>query len=220
MSRKKISLSDKVKKTISPKTKNQEDYIRSMCENTITIGEGCSGNGKTMLAIYLACTDLLAGKIKNILITRSIVGCGKDIGSLPGRIPDKTDIYFKAQLEYLELFLGKAELEEFRRYGMITLIPTELLRGNTFLDTVMILDEAQNCSIQQIRLFMSRIGHGSKIVMIGDTGQSDTDFRAFGNAKRVLSDADNIGVIDFGYHDIQRHPIIGPVLSLLENVGN
>jgi len=220
VSRKRSTPSDAVIKTLKPKSVNQADYLRSICENIITIGEGCSGNGKTMLGIYMACNHLLEGKINNIMVSRSIIGCGKDLGALPGSVDERTEIYFRPHIEYFEYFLGREKSKELMRTGIISLLPIEILRGNTFVDTTMILDEAQNCSIQQLRLFLSRIGHGSNIIMMGDSDQSDTSYNAFKYCVDHLSELDNVGVIKFGYQDIQRHPIIGPVLEKLKNVGN
>lgn len=203
-------------KKIRPKTENQVEFLRSICENTVTLCEGPAGTGKTMLAIYIACEHLLAGKIKEVLITRTIVSCGKDLGSLPGDIDEKTEIYFSAQLEYLELFLGRHKLDEYLRFGQIKLLPVEILRGSTFRDCVMICDEVQNLTLQQIILFMSRIGMGSRIIMIGDTRQSDTNEGAYSFCLNKLDETDDVGIVRFNKQDIMRHSIIGNILEKLE----
>jgi phosphate starvation-inducible PhoH-like protein len=203
---------------LSCKTENQKKYVRSIIENDITFCTGISGTGKTFVAAGLASEKLFNGEIAKIVVTRPLVCTGKDIGALPGEIDEKVMPYLAPLEENFKFFLNDMYRECFRE-GQIVYKPLELMRGATFNSSIMILDEAQNCSIEQIKMFITRIGQGSKVIVNGDLNQ--TDLRRDGASALTycinkLKDVKGVGVVNFTAADIQRNGIIGRVLNALE----
>lgn len=203
-------------KTFKPKTKNQASYIRSISENTITIVDGISGTGKTMLAVGMACNYLIDHKVEKILVSRSIVNTGKELGATPGSVEEKIHGHMLPLIEYFDYFLSKGKTKSLIQEEKIRLYPVELLRGHTYNNTFMILDEAQNCTIEQIRLFMSRIGYNSKMIVIGDTKQSDIYYSGFQRCLTKLDDIREVGIVSLYPEDVMRHPLIPHILEALE----
>lgn len=204
---------------ISFKTENQKKYILSIIENDITFCTGVSGTGKTFVAAGLACQKLHEGEISKIVVTRPLVCTGKDIGALPGEIDEKVMPYLSPLEESFKFFLNDMYRDYFKD-GHIVYKPLELMRGSTFNNAIMILDEAQNCSIEQIKMFITRIGQNSKVIINGDLNQ--TDLRRDGASAltycvKKLSSVKGVGVVNFTTADIQRNGIIGRVLNALEN---
>ena len=201
----------------SAKTQGQKEYVRSMVENDITICHGLAGTGKTLCSIGLACQYLMTGRIGKILVSRSIIGCDNEIGALPGNVDEKIQPYFYAYLDYVEWFIGKYNTQRFIEEGLIEFTPVELLRGRTYKNTFMILDEAQSTTIKQLKLFISRIGDGSKIVLIGDTRQSDIKNSGFHFCIDKLVDIENVRTVELGPQDVLRHPIIPKVMRIFDD---
>ena len=206
----------KLKYSISPKSENQTDYLREIVEKDVVLTKGPSGSGKTMLATYIACSHLLEGKKNRILLTRPMVQTGKGLGYLPGDVLEKTFDYMIPLYEYVELFLGKELAKEYLDREIIKICPLELMRGRTFIDTFMILDEAQNATYEQIKMFLTRIGHGSKCVLNGDIKQTDLQNSDFETIINKLESLNQIGTINFNHDDIFRSQIIKDILSRLE----
>jgi phosphate starvation-inducible PhoH-like protein len=202
-----------------PQTIGQNDYVRSVAENTISIIDGCAGTGKTYQAIGLACQYLLDGVFKNVLYSRTIVPCDGNLGYLPGTIEEKCQPYFIPAMEYFEYFIGKEKTESLIKYNNLKFFPLEMIKGQTHNDTLMILDEAQNVTKKQMKLFLSRIGKGSKIIVLGDEKQSDIGPNGFEFCCRAMTDVDNVGIVRLGYQDIMRHPIIAHILEIFEKQG-
>ena len=202
---------------VKPKTVNQNKFVQAIHENDVVICDGPAGSGKSLLSIALGCEWLLSGKIEQILIARTLIGCG-DIGSLPGNEFEKAEPYFFAHLSYLEKILGK----QYRNYigqNKIILRPLEMLRGTTFDKTLMILDESQNADGKQIKMFLTRMGEYSKAVVIGDITQSDTSPEGFRFCINYLDGIENCSIIKLTYEDILRNSKIGHIIQTFNKNG-
>lgn len=197
-------------------TKNQEDYIRGIRESDITFCTGPAGSGKSYIATGLSVNFLLNGDYEQLIVSRPLVCTGKDIGSLPGELSDKINPYMGPIQDCLKKFLGPY-------YGLfvnekkIRFEPLELMKGYTFDDSIMILDEAQNCSIEQIKMFVTRIGKRSKVIINGDVKQTDIAKKSglefiIGRAQKVP----DISIVRLTYDDIQRNDLIYKFLRAVE----
>ena len=200
------------------KTENQKIFIRSIIENIVTICYGFSGSGKSMCSIGVACQQLKKDAIENIVLVKPITVCGNEIGVLPGSVNERIHPYMHPVLEYFEYFLGKQNcLSLLNR--KIFLFPVELIRGHTYHNSIMILEEAQNCTPQQIKLFMSRIGQNSKIVIIGDNKQSDIYNNGLQFCIENFAKMRNVGIVEFDKHDVLRNNIIPDIIEVFEKNG-
>ena len=200
------------------KTENQKTYIRSIIENDITFCTGPSGSGKSFIAAGIAAQKLLKDEIETIIVTRPLVCTGRDLGSLPGELNDKIKPYLQPMEENLRYFLGRDKFGYYFNQRRIRFEPLETMRGSTFHESYMILDEAQNCTMEQIKMFMTRMGKHSKVLINGDDKQTDI-YRDSGLSTCVekLLKIQGVGVCKLDYHDIQRNGIIGAVLYALES---
>jgi phosphate starvation-inducible PhoH-like protein len=200
------------------KTDNQREYIRSIVENDIVFCTGPSGTGKSFIAAGIAADHLLKDKIESIIVTRPLVCTGKDIGSLPGELNEKIKPYLQPMEENLKYFLGRDKFGLYYNTRRIRFEPLETMRGSTFHNAYMILDEAQNCTLEQIKMFITRMGESSKVMINGDTKQTDL-YKGDGLMYCInkLSNINGIGVCHLDYHDIQRNGILGAVLHALES---
>ena len=209
---------DKEKNVLIAKTDNQKNYIRSIVENDITICTGPSGTGKSFIVAGIASEHLEKDKIENIIVTRPLICTGKDIGSLPGELNEKIKPYLQPMEENLKYFLGRDKFGLYYNTRRIRFEPLETMRGMTFHNSYMILDEAQNCTLEQIKMFITRMGENSKVIVNGDIKQTDL-YRDSG-LQFCLDKLDNIngvGICKLDYHDIQRNGILGAVLHALED---
>jgi phosphate starvation-inducible PhoH-like protein len=197
-------------------TPNQELYIESLNRKTVTIVYGPAGTGKSMCAIGVAAKMFAEGKIKKILIARSLVDCGKQMPALPGDLDDKIRFHFASYIEYLTYFLGPQEVHRAFLNESIMLRPIEMLRGHTYKNTYMIADEAQNLAKKQIKMFMSRIGEGSKIALLGDHKQSDNHENGLSFCVDNMQDSRHLHVCQLTRDDILRHPIIAEILEVFD----
>ncbi len=205
-------------KHVEAQTENQKEYIRSIIENDIVFCSGPSGSGKSFVAAGIAAEHLHRGEIEQIIITRPLVCTGKDIGSLPGELGEKIAPYLLPMKENLKFFLGQSFYGYYDNEGQIHYKPLEVMRGATFHNSYMILDEAQNCTVEQIKMFVTRMGRGSKVLINGDINQDDLRGRSgLEYCISKLKGLDGVGVCELGYEDIQRNDIIGRVLNALEN---
>lgn len=200
------------------KTENQKEYIRSIIDNDITFCTGPSGTGKSFIAAGIAAEHLLKDKIETIIVTRPLVCTGKDIGSLPGELGDKIKPYLQPMEENLKYFLGRDKFGLYYNTRRIRFEPLETMRGSTFHNSYMILDEAQNCTLEQIKMFITRMGEHSKVMINGDTKQTDLyDTNGLNYCLNKLKGINGIGICGLDYHDIQRNGILGAVLHALES---
>lgn len=202
---------------LEAKTENQKNYIRSIIENDVVFCSGPSGSGKSFIAAGIAAHHLYAGEVEQVMITRPLVCTGKDIGSLPGEMGDKIAPYLLPMQENMKFFLKKAHYGLFVNDGRIVYKPLEVMRGSTFHNTYMILDEAQNCTFDQIKMFITRMGKNSKVLINGDTNQTDLrNNSGLSFCIDRLSDVEGVAVCKFNNEDIQRNGIIGNILNALE----
>jgi len=204
--------------SLEAKTINQKEYIRSIIENDIILCTGPSGSGKSFIATGLAARHLHEGLVEQIIVTRPLVCTGKDIGSLPGELDEKIAPYLMPMKEHLKYFLTQAYYGYHSNGGAIQYKPLELMRGATFHNSYMILDEAQNCTVEQIKMFITRMGNNSKVLINGDINQDDLKGRSGLNfCINKLKNIEGIGICQLGHEDIQRNGILGQVLNALEN---
>jgi phosphate starvation-inducible PhoH-like protein len=204
-------------KTVEAKTPRQKDYIRSIIENDVVFCTGPSGCGKSFIASGIAAEHLHRGDIEQVLVTRPLVCTGKEIGSLPGELKDKIAPYLLPMQENFKFFLGRAYYGHYYNEGKIRYAPLEVMRGSTFHNTYMILDEAQNCTHEQIKMFITRMGQNSKVIINGDVRQTDLSRRSgLEEIMDKLEDLEGVGMCKLGYSDIQRNGILGQILNRLE----
>ena len=202
---------------LEAKTENQKNYIKSIIENDVIFCSGPSGCGKSFIAAGIAAEHLHRGDVERVIITRPLVCTGKDIGSLPGELSEKIAPYLMPMQENFKHFLGQAYYGLYFNDGKIQYQPLEVMRGSTFHNCYMILDEAQNCTFDQIKMFITRMGENSKVLINGDTNQTDLSYNS-GLSKCInrLRGVNGVGICDLTYSDIQRNGILGDILTALE----
>jgi phosphate starvation-inducible PhoH-like protein len=203
---------------LEAQTKNQKEYIRAILENDIIFCTGPSGSGKSFIPAGIAAQHLHNKTTEQIIVTRPLVCAGKDLGSLPGDTNEKIAPYLLPMEENLKYFLGRAFYGHYANSGAIQYRPLELMRGATFHDAYMILDEAQNCTLDQIKMFITRMGKNSKVIINGDVKQ--TDIRGKSGLFECIDRCGHINgvaVCKLSYEDIQRNGILGEILMALEN---
>ena len=203
---------------LEAKTSNQKEYIGSIIENDVIFCSGPSGSGKSFIAAGVAAHHLYEKAIEQIIITRPLICTGKDIGSLPGELNEKIAPYLIPMQENFKYFLNHSYHRLHHREHKINYKPLEIMRGSTFHNSYMILDEAQNCTYDQIKMFVSRMGHNSKVLINGDTNQTDLKRNSgLEMCMDKLSGIDGVAICKLSYSDIQRNGIIGKILNALEN---
>jgi phosphate starvation-inducible PhoH-like protein len=203
---------------LEAKTENQKNYIRSIVENEIVFCTGPSGSGKSFISAGIAAQKLLKDEIDTIIVTRPLVCTGKEIGSLPGELNEKIKPYLQPMEENLKYFLGRDKFGLYFNTRRIRFEPLETMRGSTFHNAYMILDEAQNCTMEQIKMFITRMGQDSKVIINGDNKQTDIySHSGLDVCMDKLSTVRGVGICRLGYNDIQRNGILGAVLYALEN---
>ena len=207
------------KTTIRPSSKTQENYLRSIANNTITIGVGPAGTGKTYLAVASAVHALANDSISRIVLVRPVVEAGERIGFLPGDIEKKVNPYLRPLYDALYEMFGFERVGRLLDRGTIELAPLAFMRGRTLNDSFIILDEAQNTTIEQMKMFLTRIGFNSQAVISGDITQIDlprTSHSGLRHAIHILSDIKDIGIIKFQNRDIVRHPLVQTIVQAYE----
>ena len=208
------------RKTLKPKTDKQADYIRTMVDADVTLCSGPAGTGKTAVAVGLACEYILEKKVDKIIITRPVVESGRGLGFLPGTFTEKIHPYLVPVLEEMNLYLLPDKVNSLRSMNLIEVCPLEYMRGRNFHNAFMILDEAQNCTHEQIKMFLTRIGRNSKAIINGDTEQSDLPLSMRGglaNCIDRLEDVEGVGICELTSADIVRNDVIARILSKLSN---
>ena len=221
-SKKKKTNRNNSRKKLSPKTENQADYIRDMVESHITICSGPAGSGKTAVCVGLACEYLLDQKVNKIVVTRPVVESGSGLGYLPGGFDEKIQPYLVPIIEEMNAYLGRDGFKALKESGCIEICPLEFMRGRNFHESFMILDEAQNATFDQIKMFITRIGRRSKAVINGDVRQTDLPLRMQGGMEFCmdrLEDLHGVAVCELDDSDIIRHDIISKVLARLYEEG-
>lgn len=201
---------------IKPKTNIQKLYLNSIFNNIITFGIGVSGTGKTYLATAAAIDFLKKRKIYRIILARPIVEAGEKLGYLPGNFNQKIDPYLCPIYDVLFEILGSNFNEKYISNNIIEVVPLAYMRGRTFNDSFVILDEAQNTTISQMKMFLTRLGFNSKVVVNGDISQIDLPNKNFSGLKHVIKICKNlkkIGIINFTIKDIMRSSIVANIIK-------
>lgn len=212
----------KFRSILKPKTKNQEDLIITLAENTVTLALGPAGTGKTKIAVAYGVEKMLSGYFNRLIITRPVVESGPSMGYLPGTFSEKLDPYLQPIYYELSHYLSKQELETFINNGTnrrgeneIIIAPLAYMRGMNYHDAYMILDECQNCTKEQIKLFITRVGFNSKAVLVGDDKQSDLFNGKSGLYYwyEKLQGIKDVGTFKLDKSDIIRNPVISKILE-------
>ena len=206
-------------KPIKPKTVGQQKYVDAIKKNTITFGVGPAGTGKTFLAVALAVTALKQTQISRLILTRPAVEAGEKLGFLPGDLQQKVDPYLRPLYDALFDMLGAESFQKQLERGNIEVAPLAYMRGRTLDDSFIILDEAQNTSVEQMKMFLTRLGFNSKMVVTGDITQIDLpDGRRSGlvDAVKILKDVDDIQIVRFNERDVVRHKLVQDIIKAYE----
>ena len=206
-------------KPIKPKTLGQKRYVDAIKKNTITLGIGPAGTGKTYLAVAAAVAAFRDKQVNRIILTRPAVEAGERLGFLPGDLQSKVDPYLRPLYDALFDMLGAETYQKYLERGNIEVAPLAYMRGRTLDDSFIILDEAQNTSREQMKMFLTRLGFGSKIVITGDVTQIDLpDGKASGlkEAMRVLRDVEGIGICELTNADVVRHVMVQRIVEAYE----
>ena len=206
-------------KPIAPRNANQSRMVRSFDENDLTFALGPAGTGKTYIAIALAVRALKNKEIRKLILSRPAVEAGEKLGFLPGDMKEKIDPYLQPLYDALEDMLPALKLKEYMEAGTIQIAPLAFMRGRTLNDAVIILDEAQNTTTQQMKMFLTRLGMNSKMVITGDVTQIDLPRSTRSGllaALRILRGVKGIGVIEYEKKDIVRHPLVQRIVDAYE----
>jgi len=203
-------------KKITPKTVNQKHYVDAIRSRTVTFGIGPAGTGKTYLAMALAVAALSDGQIGRIILTRPAVEAGERLGFLPGDLMAKVDPYLRPLFDALYDMLDPERLTAYMERGTIEVAPLAFMRGRTLNDSFIILDEAQNTTPEQMQMFLTRLGFGSRVVITGDITQVDLPKeQASGliQVQEILADIDGIAFVRFGNEDVVRHKLVQRIVE-------
>lgn len=206
-------------KPVKPKTIGQKKYIKAIKENTITIGVGPAGTGKTYLAVAMAVTAFRAGSVNRIILTRPAVEAGEKLGFLPGDLQSKVDPYLRPLYDALFDMLGAETYQKYVERGNIEVAPLAYMRGRTLDDSFIILDEAQNTTREQMKMFLTRLGFNSKMVINGDVTQIDLPNGSKSGLKesiRILKNIDDISCVTFSERDVVRHKLVQDIIRAYE----
>jgi phosphate starvation-inducible PhoH-like protein len=203
-------------RTIRPKTANQKRYVDAIEENTITFGIGPAGTGKTYLAMAKAVAALQAKKVTRIILTRPAVEAGEHLGFLPGSLSEKIDPYLRPLFDALHDMLDHEAIPRLLANGVIEVAPLAYMRGRTLNDAFVILDEAQNTTPEQMKMFLTRLGFGSKMVITGDVTQVDLPNGNYSGLKvirGILENIEDICFMELNSEDVVRHRLVGDIVD-------
>jgi len=204
------------KKSVIPRSEKQKKYVRALKESEIIISAGPAGTGKTFLAVAVALTMLLEKKIEKIILSRPAVEAGERLGFLPGDMREKVDPYLRPLYDSLYDLLDFEKIQKKIEVGDIEIAPLAFMRGRTLKNSFAILDEAQNATDTQIKMFLTRIGENSKIVINGDPSQIDLPNKSLSGlnrSKKLLGHLKEISVVDFDHRDVVRHPLVSKIVQ-------
>ena len=211
------------KRSVIPRSKKQKEYVRSLKTNQITISLGPAGTGKTYLAVAVALTMLLEKKVERIILSRPAVEAGERLGFLPGDMKDKIDPYLRPLYDSLYDLLDYDRIQRKIESGAIEIAPLAFMRGRTLKNSFAILDEAQNATETQIKMFLTRIGENSKLVVNGDPSQVDLPNKnqsGLIKSQDILKGIKEISVINFDHQDVMRHPLVTKIVEAYQKNTN
>ena len=204
------------KKSVIPRSEKQKNYVRALRESDIIISCGPAGTGRTFLAVAVALTMLLDKKIERIILSRPAVEAGERLGFLPGDMREKVDPYLRPLYDSLYDLLDFEKIQKRIEIGDIEIAPLAFMRGRTLKNSFAILDEAQNATDTQIKMFLTRIGENSKIVINGDPSQIDLPNKSLSGlnrSRKLLGHLNEISVVDFDHSDVVRHPLVSKIVK-------
>ena len=204
------------KRSVIPRSETQKKYVRALKENEIIISAGPAGTGKTFLAVAVALTMLLEKKIERIILSRPAVEAGERLGFLPGDMREKVDPYLRPLYDSFYDLLDYEKIQKKIEVGDIEIAPLAFMRGRTLKNSFAILDEAQNATDTQIKMFLTRMGENSKIVINGDPSQIDLPKKSLSGltkTKKLLGHLDEISFVDFDHTDVVRHPLVSKIVK-------
>jgi phosphate starvation-inducible protein PhoH and related proteins len=208
-------------KSIRIKTLGQKQYIQAIKKNDLVFGIGPAGTGKTYLAVVMAVTALKNGAVKKIILTRPAVEAGESLGFLPGDLKEKVDPYLRPLYDALHDVLGLDQTARLLERGIIEIAPLAYMRGRTLDDAFVILDEAQNTTQAQMKMFLTRLGFGSKMVITGDKSQIDLPRGVKSGlvaVEEILKEVDGLRFIYMEHSDVVRHPLVGRIIQAYDKI--
>ena len=206
-------------RAVAARTANQRRYVDAMNKNDVVLGVGPAGTGKTFLAVACAVAALQRHDVRRIVLTRPAVEAGERLGFLPGDLAAKVNPYLRPLLDALDDLLGPEEVEHMLERGAVEVAPLAFMRGRTLSNAWVILDEAQNCTVDQMAMLLTRLGPNSCCVVTGDLSQSDLPRNVrcgLDHAMAILRDVDGISVIEFEGRDVVRHPLVARIAAAYE----
>ncbi len=206
-------------KPVKPKTLGQKKYVAAIAKNTIAVGVGPAGTGKTYLAVAMAVTAFRKKEVNRIILTRPAVEAGEKLGFLPGDLQNKVDPYLRPLYDALFDMLGNETYTKYLERGNIEVAPLAYMRGRTLDDSFIILDEAQNTSREQMKMFLTRLGFGSKMVITGDVTQIDLPTGKISGLKeavKILQDVQDVSVCELTNRDVVRHVLVQRIVAAYE----
>ncbi len=211
------------KRSVIPRSKKQKEYVKSLKNNQIVMSLGPAGTGKTYLAVAVALTMLLEKKVQRIILSRPAVEAGERLGFLPGDMKEKIDPYLRPLYDSLHDLIDYEKIQKKIEAGEIEIAPLAFMRGRTLKNSFAILDEAQNATETQIKMFLTRIGENSKLVVNGDPSQIDLPAKnqsGLVKAQSILKDIKEISIINFDQNDVIRHPLVSKIVEAYKKNSN
>ncbi len=210
------------KKTVEPRTEAQRAYVRSLFEHDMAFGIGPAGTGKTYLAVAVGVSMFITGQVDRIVLSRPAVEAGERLGFLPGDMKDKVDPYMQPLYDALNDFLPGRQMAKLMEEKKIEIAPLAFMRGRTLSNAFVVLDEAQNATAMQMKMFLTRLGEGSRMVITGDRTQVDLPRGAvsgLSDAERLLKGIERIGFNYFTARDVVRHPLVAAIIEAYDAEG-
>jgi len=208
------------KRTIIPRTSNQTRYLETLQNHPLVFGTGPAGTGKTYLAVAHAVHQLLSGKVERLILTRPALEAGERIGFLPGDMKEKVDPYLRPLYDALHDMMDTDFVERRLGAGDIEIAPLGFMRGRTLARAIVILDEGQNATTMQMKMFLTRLGEGASMIVTGDASQSDLphhEVSGLNDAITILSGVEGVGHIEFEAGDVVRHPLVGRIINAYDH---
>lgn len=216
---KKVIITTKTGKQIFPRTLNQNEYLKKMNKDALIFGIGPAGTGKTFLAVCYAVSMLKEAFYEKIILTRPVVEAGERLGFLPGDVKEKIDPYLIPLYDTLRECLGEAGFNRALELSKIEIAPLAYMRGRTLDNSIIILDEAQNATKMQMKMFLTRLGSNSKMIITGDTTQVDLlqrEYSGLVHAIKILKGIKGLSIVKFSETDVMRHPLVGEIIKRYE----